>query len=1095
MSARSLSLPLLLAALASSGGAHAAGFPTEPSPAVVQPAPPQLSSEPDRWLPFQVFDVPDGLNLSSLTTDRQGYLWAGSAGRASRYNGHTWRHVDFPTDSSAALVSRLLGASDGSLWLGTRSHGIFRLHDGVWSSFQLEDRRLAQPMVNSLVETSHAGRAVLWAATRRGVARCEAGACRPVPALWGLATRDLVPTRDNKGRMALWVSTEKGLVRLDTIETPTPALGPILFDHRNALPSDSVRSLAESVSAEGRRSLWVGTDQGLARLRDGLWTRYDSGSGFPSSSVFSLLPGRWGGRPVVWAATWGAGLIRIDEEDGRWEVFGASSGLPSDYLYTLHATDSEVKEPTLWIETTEGLARLGSRRWHTIDSRVGLPSDIVTGAGEDLFPDGRRAYWIGTDKGTVRLTDQGWQAFVPFSGASSPAVFDIAWSREEKELVFWMATAQGLFRHSGGVWTPALPVGQAALLETIPAPGGDEIWVRNLLSALRLAAGQWSTFLPGSAGLPGRVINDLSWSRAGREDVAVWVGTDAGLARFASGRWQPVEAPCLPHSGVLALSIFADSEGSGWLWAGTLQGAARVRLARGQVVPGDCWSLTKRTHPQLSDSWIYDFVGDQAGRIYIVGDRAVVRLTAPAEGPLESARVEVFDAQDALPEVQLIGIIEPFLDRRGRIWSSSSSGTVIFDPADEPRRTGPSRPAPLRIERILVRDQERSSASSLELRHREGRLEIEYALLRFQREHATRYQTQLVGLDDQPSPWTRETRAVYDRLPPGDYVFRVWGRDGDGVISGPAERSFAVLPPPWLTPWAFALYALALIGLVYGAVRLRVRTLARRAAQLEALVAERTRDLAEANRRLELASFTDPLTGLHNRRFLTSTIQLDVVQAIRNHREPLGDPGRQDLVVYLLDLDHFKRLNDRAGHDAGDAVLVETARRLRRVVRSSDLVVRWGGEEILVVSRWTDREMGALLAGRLLEAIGGEPFRTGADRSSTVTCSLGWAPFPWSAGDPDAVLFEEVLSLADHALYLAKREGRNRGVGVLPGAAPAEEVAERILREDAPLHSLEGMQVELVWTPGPPVAADDRTTTMRAPLTPSGPDAMLRGPI
>ena len=279
----------------------------------------------------------------------------------------------------------------------------------------------------------------------------------------------------------------------------------------------------------------------------------------------------------------------------------------------------------------------------------------------------------------------------------------------------------------------------------------------------------------------------------------------------------------------------------------------------------------------------------------------------------------------------------------------------------------------------------------------------------------------------------------------------------------------------WLSPWAFALYALALIGLVYGAIRLHGRSLARRAALLEELVAERTRDLEEANRRLELASFTDPVTGLGNRRFLTTTIRPDVIQAVRNHREPMGDPSRRDLIVHLLDLDHFKRLNDRAGHDAGDAVLVETARRLRGVVRGSDRVVRWGGEEILVVSRWTDREAGALLAERILEAVGGQPFRIGVDRTSTVTCSIGWAPFPWSAEDPAAVLFEEVLSLADHALFLAKREGRNRAVGVLPGAAGAEEVAERILREDAALHSLEGIEVELIWTLGPAVAADDRT--------------------
>jgi len=988
------------------------------------------------------------------------------------YNGHSWRHVDLPTDPPDAEVGPFLAASDGSLWIGTRTKGIFRLHAGVWSSLQLEEKRLGHTSVHFLVETFHAGQAVIWVATDKGVARCVAGSCDPVQATLGFSVRTLVPTRGENGRPAFWLATNKGLVRLDGIETTAPFLAPILFDHRNGLPGDSVRSLAVSVSPEGRHSLWVGTDQGLARLREGLWTRYDPGSGFPSAPIAALLPGRWGGRTAVWVATWGAGLIRIDEEDGRWEAFGTSSGLPSDYLYTLLTTDSKGSEPILWIATTGGLARLDRSRWHTIDSRAGLPSDTVLAAGEALFPDGRRTYWVGTANGTVRLMDHGWQSFVPFSGASSPVVADIAWTREKQDRVFWLATAQGLFRHVRGVWSHASPSNLAHTLLTISAGSSDELWARSPLSIWRLADGHWSIFRPGEAGLPWGKIADLTWSRAGREDFAVWVGTDAGLARFASGRWQPVEVPCLPRPGVLALRIFADSEGSGWLWAGTQQGAARVRLARGQVVPGDCQNLTSRPS-QLFDPRISQIAGDRAGRIYLFSERGVVRLTAPAGGSLERAPLEVFDAEDGLPGIRFSQA--PFLDRRGRLWSGSSSGIAIFDPAHEPRRTGPARPAPLRIERILVRGQERSSASSLELRHREGRLEIEYALLRFQREHATRYQTQLIGLDDQPSPWTRDARVVYDRLPPGEYDFRVWGRDGDGTRSGPEKLRIRVLPPPWLTPWAFAAYALALIGLVYGAVRLRVRTLARRAALLEELVAERTRDLEEANRQLERASFTDPLTELGNRRFLTTSIRPDAVQAIRNYREPPGDPLHRDLVFHMLDLDHFKRLNDRAGHDAGDAVLVEVARRLRGVVRASDLVVRWGGEEILVVSRWTDRGAGALLAERILEAVGGEPIRLGVDRTSTVTCSIGWAPFPWSAEDPAAVLFEEVLSLADHALFLAKREGRNRAVGVLPGAARAEEVAERILREDAPLHSLEGIEVELIWTPGPAVAADDRT--------------------
>jgi diguanylate cyclase (GGDEF)-like protein len=1091
---RRVSLPLLLALWTGAGGAHAAGFPTEPSPAVVQPAPPPLPAEPDRWLPFRGFDWRAGLAspVYDLDIDRHGYLWAVNPDGASMYNGHTWKHVDLPTDPPDIEVTELLAANDGSLWFGTRTQGIFRLHGGVWSSFQPGETGPAYPYVQSFVETLHAGRVVIWAATSRGVARCEAETCQPVRDLWGLSTRDLVPTRDGKGRMALWVATENGLVRLDGIETPTPSLASVLFDHRNALPADSVRSLAESVAADGRRSLWVGTDQGLARLREGRWTSYDSRIGFPAMSIAALRPGPWKGREGVWAATFGAGLVRIDEDDGGWEVFGTSSGLPSGYLYTLLTTGSAAEEPMLWIATTGGLARLDRDRWHTIDSRRGLPSDVVLGAGESLFPDGRSTYWIGTDNGSVRLTDHGWEPFIPFSTPQSPVILDAAWSREASGPVFWLSTPQGLFRHARGTWTLARSGLGAYYLETIPASHGDELWTGNGLQVARFADGHWSTFHPGADGLPGREVNGLEWTRSGPDDIALWVGTDEGIARWTGERWQHIDVPCLPHPRVLAMRALADTDGHGWLWLGTPKGAARVRLTGGRLVPETCQSLPAEMHPQLSEQ-VSQILSDQAGRIYLSSDRGVVRITLPTGDSLRNVRLEMFDTEDGLPGISFTRAC--FRDRRGRIWSGSSSGIAILDPSSELRRNRTSSPAPLRIERVLVEGRERPHESRLELRPRERRLEIEYALLRYRREHAIHFQTQLLGLEENPSPWTREARVAYDRLPPGDYVFRVWGRDGDGVVSGPAELSFVALPPPWLSPWAFSLYALALLGLVYGASRLRVRTLALRAAHLEALVTERTRDLAEANRRLELASFTDPLTGLNNRRFLTSTIRPDVVQAIRNHREPMGDPGRRDLVVYLLDLDHFKRLNDRAGHDAGDAVLVETARRLRRVVRASDLAVRWGGEEILVVSRWTDRETGAFLAERLLEAVGGEPFRTGADRTSTVTCSLGWAPFPWSAEDPDAVLFEEVLSLADHALYLAKREGRNRGIGVLPGAANVEEVAERILREDAPLHSLEGMQVELVWTPGPPVAADDRTSTVRTPLTPSGSDAMLRGPI
>jgi diguanylate cyclase (GGDEF)-like protein len=1066
--------PLLLALLASFYALRASGFPTEPSPAVVQPAPPPLPAGPDRWLPFRVFDWREKLGsyVSALRPDKEGYLWAASADGLKIYNGRTWLLVPPPSTEVPGLFTDLLVASDGGLWVAGSS-GASRLQDGRWTSWT-ESTGLAGNTVNALEEAAGA----IWIGTSRGLSRCQGDTCHPIPAVREVSVRSLLPARAEDGRPALWVGTSRGLVRLDEIAGPQPRLAPLLFDHRNALPDYSVLSLGESFSPDGAPSLWVGTENGLARLRAGVWTRYDAATAFPARKVTAFLASRWAGRPVVWVGSLGTGLIRI-EEDGRWQSFGTTAGLPSKNVVDLLATGADPENPALWVATLDGLARLERDRWHSFGSQTGLPEDAVVGAGEALFPDGLDSFWVTTSNGMYRLTARGWERYEPIQ----EAIFFVASTREEGEPVFWIAAMDGLHRWSRGrrdhftTRNSALPHDWAASLLAIPEELGGGLWAQSQAGLAHWAEGRWTAYPSGSSGLPGPSPSRLTWSPNGHGGADAWVGTTTGVFRFSAGRWGLVELPCLPSPVVHSVEAAdLDARGNGWLWIGTLRGVARVRLQAGQTVPQTCQSLSAATQPALPQPQIDQIEIDRLGRIYLCSSSGVTRLSLPpGAGSLREAGLETFDSEDGLSGFQLTGV--SFRDRLGRIWIGAASGLSVFDPDLAPRSVSPEPPAPLRIERLLVDGRERPPASGLVLQHRERRLEIDFALLRFRREHATRFRTQLAGLEEHPSSWTREVRVTYDRLPPGRYTFRVWGRDGDGVVSGPAELGFRVLPPPWLTRWAFALYALALAGLVYGAVRLRVRTLARQAAQLEAIVAERTRDLAEANRRLERASFTDPLTGLGNRRFLTSTIRADVVQAVRNHREPMGDPHHRDLIVYLLDLDHFKRLNDRAGHDAGDAVLVETARRLREVARASDLVVRWGGEEILIVSRWTDRGTGALLAERVLEAIGGHLFRTGTDRTSTVTCSIGWAPFPWSTDDPNAVLFEEVLSLADHALYMAKRAGRNRSVGVLPGATTAEEVAERILREDAPIHTLEGLGVELIWSEGPKVATEDRTAT------------------
>ena len=179
---------------------------------------------------------------------------------------------------------------------------------------------------------------------------------------------------------------------------------------------------------------------------------------------------------------------------------------------------------------------------------------------------------------------------------------------------------------------------------------------------------------------------------------------------------------------------------------------------------------------------------------------------------------------------------------------------------------------------------------------------------------------------------------------------------------------------------------------------------------LSAVVGEGARAM-EALRRalqnLKEETIRDPLTGLYNRRFLGDYLSRELIRAKR-------EEGRVALI--MIDLDHFKQVNDTAGHAAGDLVLMEIATLLKRHIRGSDIACRYGGEEFTLVLPNATPESAHRKAEAICSAI-----RENRDKLLEVTASLGVAFFPDHAADP-----ESLLGAADEALYEAKRKGRNR---------------------------------------------------------------------
>jgi diguanylate cyclase (GGDEF)-like protein len=215
-------------------------------------------------------------------------------------------------------------------------------------------------------------------------------------------------------------------------------------------------------------------------------------------------------------------------------------------------------------------------------------------------------------------------------------------------------------------------------------------------------------------------------------------------------------------------------------------------------------------------------------------------------------------------------------------------------------------------------------------------------------------------------------------------------------------------------------------------------------------------ELQRKNLELQEISFTDALTGVWNRRYLEEVLGSESEQVLRNYARASGSDVRKldhrDLVFIMVDVDFFKQVNDLHGHPAGDRFLRRVAERLTKVVRKSDVLVRWGGEEFLIMSRSADPAGTPAFCERILDIMASEPFDLGHGIRVRKTCSVGWAPFPWSRGAHEALCAEETIELADTALYRAKAGGRNQGIGILPGdgaiATPHTITLEALQNDD-----------------------------------------------
>lgn len=918
----------------------------------------------DAGLPqVQVFDI---------ARDHQGYLWVGTYGGVGRYNGAEFRNYTARDGLRVNTAEALAVDGQGQVWAGT-GNGLCRL-DRAEDRFHCDvDPELDQAYVYSLAVDGER----LWVGTNRGLFGLTGGEVvyrHPAPeGDSDFAVFDIEPAENGP----VWLGTTSGLWRLDGDDLTAVSM------------PDAAGSRVTALRWEPD-GLWVGTDVGLFRHAGG---QIREASGVPAAARTAEINGM--SRDVhddLWIAT-DLGMLRGRE--GHFRLLDEDSGLVNPLSHTVYHD----REGLLWIGQDNGLTKWVPRPFSGYTTEHGLISDFVRTINEDH----RSRLWLGTRVGIqiVPYEDGDWRFdqgrhITAEDGLLDERVYAIGFVAPGEALI---ATDRGLVR-----WREDEGVVEIYTTENgLPSNQTRSVWVDHS-GGVWIGTNQGTVFLEdGEIGPAPHPQLAPAYSLRIREDDRgrVWFATrDQGLFILHRGEVQQLqEAEGLTNQTLWDLS----PAGEDGMWLGSNgDGLFHVR--------GDGRIEQYTTEDGLADDFVWQVLRDSRGDVWAYTNQGLSRF--------DGTEFHNYDRDDGLLHEEG-GATGAWESHDGDLWFASAAGLMRYDP--EQVYTNPV-PPPVVIDRVSLRGEPVSRGASFP--HGAGSMDFEFAALSFQSQDAVRYRYRLLGLDEQWSTPVSRRPITFGNLAGGDYVFEVEARNPDGVWSRePARFRFSVTPPFWQTLWFWALVLPLGGSLVWGLVRLRLRQSEARREELEALVAERTRQL-------ECATVTDPLTGLRNRRFLMNQIGTDVAQSQRAYKGKQVYPNR-DIVFMMVDLDHFKEINDAYGHLVGDRILQQYAEIIRRQLRESDYVVRWGGEEFLVVARQTEASQLNVIAERMAERAREARFPVdGVPGGLQCTCSIGVSHFPFLREVPDALSWEQVVDIADTAVYMAKALGRDGWVAI-----------------------------------------------------------------
>ena len=948
------------------------------------PLPSSWALNPDKALHQYRQDswsTPDGLvqvSVQYITQDQQRFLWFGTQVGLTRFDGR--RFKNFTADNFPGLadnyINFLLPLAD-DIWIATRG-GLSRYRAGTFT--KIGDQTELGNVSHLFVYQQR-----LYVASANGLLRLNPDA--PDEREW-LYKREADRVGIVDGQLAFGSGTQ--LLRLDE------------YDQAKLIATLPAALSWFSTDRDGHT--WLGTHAGLLQWRDGGLRRPFTEPALNDRLIESVLQDRDNN---LWVATQ-LGAYRINHDQ--------IERLDQRHKRSLF----EDHEGNLWIGSqTDGVTRL----WNGYMTRLSVPEGLNEPLVWSLYQDPNNILWAMTEDGVYR--QQGTRFVLQWPGDQLPHRKVLS-AYQSQDGTFWVGTAQGLaaFQNQRRVYQTELRALDAARIYSfLERPEG--LWIGTRTGLYRWQNG--TLLVPDD--FPEMPITAVR-AMVGDQDSRFWLGTGSGLFSYSpSTGFQTAAVEQIQQSTIMSM----HSDGPGRLWVGT-QGKGLFRLHDGRwsnyIERSGLYSSTVFHVNRIgTDLWLSSHKG-----IYSIAEKQFDDLDA---GTIATLTPRIFGASHHSDRAECNGGSNQsgLVDRAGRFLCPTIDGIVIIDPA---QLMPPVSDVTLQITDWRYASSETEAGWPMlagQLPAGVGNLEIDYAALSYREPSQTQYRYRLVGDSRDWVQAGNRATAYFHRLPPGNYTLEIDAITESGIKpQNTATLNFRVQPYYYQTWWFRGLVILLIASTLLALFVWRYRLLNARKEILEALVEKRTAELQLANEQLQRASRTDPLTQLGNRRYVVERIPQDIALARRSHLHR-ADAENRDIIFVMLDIDHFKQINDKYGHSAGDAVLSEVGQRITNSIRDSDYAVRWGGEEFLIVGRCADQTQSQNLPERLLHAISAHPIALDAQTELTVTCSIGFAHYPFLAGHVDAVSWEQIVAIADAALYLSKHGGRNQWTGI--GATPA----------------------------------------------------------